>query len=177
MYCGKPGYHEPSEAVKTAITSYAHWTEEIGVEGYESVNISDRTRELGKDRRYVYTGTTKKTYGRFYGLDKDGSSYDSIDDVDGFYPIYSGRDSIAKLDHNVGGHERRSGYSFVQTDIEKKANDQLKKWEKALESYEKKHLELENEIKAVKPATSSNADKNEETAPVATDSNADGGKN
>lgn len=168
---------EPSEAVKTAITSYAHWTEEIGIEGYESINISDRTRELGKDRRYVYTGTTKKTYGRFYGLDKDGSSYDSIDDVEGFYPIYSGRDSIAKLDHNVGGHERRSGYSFVQTDIEKKANDQLKKWEKALESYEKKQLELDSKSKTAKPATGSNAEKKEETVPVATGSNADGGKN
>lgn len=166
---------EPSDEVKTAIQSYVNWTTEIGVEGFESKNISDRTRELGKDRRYVYTGTSKKTYGRFYGLDKDGSSYDSIEGVNGYYPIYSGRDSIAKLDHNVGGHERRSGYSFIQSDIEKKAKDQLQKWEKALEAYGKKQENLENKQKEATVATGSNAEKSE-TLPVATGSNADGGE-
>lgn len=166
---------EPSDEVQQAIRSFANWTTEIGVEGFESKNISDRTRELGKDRRYVYTGTTKKTYGRFYGLDKDGSSYDSIEGVNGFYPIYSGRDSIAKLDHNVGGHERRSGYSFVQSDVEKKAVDQLQKWEKALEAYDKKQEQQENKQKEATIATGSNAEKSE-TLPVATGSNADGGE-
>lgn len=165
---------EPSDEVQNAINSFVKWTEEIGVEGYEVKNVNDRTRELGKDRRYVYTGTDKKTYGRFYGLDKDGSSYDSIDGVDGFYPIYSGRDSIAKLDHNVGGHERRSGYSFVQNDIEKKAKQQQDKWLKALEEYGKKQEKLEGAQKKAAVATSSNAEKNE-TLPVATGSNADGG--
>lgn len=167
---------EPSEAVRTAITSYAQWTTKIGVEGYEVANVSDRTRELGKDRRYVYTETTKKTYGRFYGLDTDGSNYDSIDGVSGFYPIYSGRDSIAKLDHNVGGHERRSGYSFIQTDIEKKANEQMNKWLKALEAYEKEQQKPELQQEKASVATDSNAERAEETVPVATGSNADGGK-
>ncbi len=126
----------PSEEVQNAVKAYADWTTQIGVTGYSLEKVSDRTRELGVDRRYLYTGSSDKSYGRFYGLDKDGSHYDSIDGVDDFYPIFSGRDGIAKLDHNVGGHERRNGYSFIQTNIEKKAQERLKKWENALESDE-----------------------------------------
>lgn len=132
---------EPSEEITAAIESYTKWTGEIGVTGYESVDVKDRTRELGKDRRYVYTGTDAVTYGRFYGLDKTGEYYDSLRDkkLNGFYPIYSGRDSVAKLDHNVGGHERRSGYSFIQKDIRSKAVSSYEKWQEALAEYRQTH--------------------------------------
>ena len=128
---------EPDERVVNAVESYVHWTSQIGVEGFKSVNVSDRTRELGKDRRYVYTGTSDKSYGRFYGLDTTGDYYESLQDkgLDGFYAIYAGRDGVAKLDHNVGGHERRSGYSFIQTGIQDKAEKRYKQWQDALENY------------------------------------------
>ena len=128
---------EPDERVVNAVESYVHWTSQIGVEGFKSVNVSDRTRELGKDRRYVYTGTSDKSYGRFYGLDTTGDYYESLQDkgLDGFYAIYAGRDGVAKLDHNVGGHERRSGYSFIQTGIQDKAEKRYQQWQDALENY------------------------------------------
>lgn len=131
----------PSQEVVDAIEAYTAWTKAIGVTGFESIDVKDRTRELGKDRRYVYTGTENKTYGRFYGLDKTGDAYDSLkdEDLNGFYPIYSGRDSVAKLDHNVGGHERRSGYAFVQKDIEKKAAEKYDQWKAALAEYSQTH--------------------------------------
>ena len=40
-----------------------------------------------------------------------------------------------QLDHNVGGHERRSGYSFIQTGIQDKAEKRYKQWQDALENY------------------------------------------
>lgn len=136
---------DPDDDVKMAVEKYVEWTGEIGEEGFKSVNVSDRTRELGKDRRYVYTGTDEKTYGRFYGLDTTGDYYESLqdEDLDDFYAIYSGRDSVAKLDHNVGGHERRSGYGFIRNGVQDNAERQYELWQKALEKYEEKQEKLE----------------------------------
>lgn len=139
---------EPDDDVKMAVEKYVEWTSEIGEEGFKSVNVSDRTRELGKDRRYVYTGTEEKTYGRFYGLDTTGDYYENLQDEDlnGFYAIYSGRDSVAKLDHNVGGHERRSGYGFIRNGVQDNAERQYELWQKALKEYEERQKKLEEKL-------------------------------
>lgn len=127
----------PSAEVRKAVESYVSWINSVGFTGYEMKNVSDRTRELGKDRILVYTGSNNKLFGRFYGLDTTGEYYGL--DLTGkftsskFYEIFSGRDGVAKLTMNSAGmSERRSGYSFTQTKCDTKATSRLEDWKKAL---------------------------------------------
>lgn len=122
----------PSREVKTAIENYVTWVQSVSFTGYSQVNISDRTRELGKDRMLVADGSTKPTWGRFYGLDVTGEYYGvDIKDklTDGkFYPIFAGRDGVAQLTMNIGMSERRSGYSYVNTNAGTNAKKTYDQW-------------------------------------------------
>ena len=99
-------------------------------------NISDRTRELGKDRLLVKDGSTKATWGRFYGLDTTGEYYGvdiSNKLTEGkYYPIFAGRDGVAQLTMNIGMSERRSGYSYVNTNAGTTAKSTYDKWVEAM---------------------------------------------
>ncbi len=126
----------PTDEIKTAIESYYNWTKEIGFTGYKLYNITDRTRELGKDRLVLQDGTQTKMYGRFYGLDITGEYY-GLDiskklTSSKFYEIFSGRDGIANYTQNLGMHERRSGYSYTNTNTESNAKKLYDAWAAAL---------------------------------------------
>ena len=126
----------PSDEVKTAIESYTQWVQTISFTGYTMKNISDRTRELGKDRLLVKDGSTKATWGRFYGLDTTGEYYGvdiSNKLTEGkYYPIFAGRDGVAQLTMNIGMSERRSGYSYVNTNAGTTAKSTYDKWVEAM---------------------------------------------
>lgn len=56
-------------------------------------------------------------YGRFYGLDNGEyyrENYGMTEELEeeGFYPVYSGRDQIAHLNHNLTPVERRAVMAF-----------------------------------------------------------------
>lgn len=76
------------------------------------------------------------TWGRFYGLDTTGEYY-GVDVKDKltegkYYPIFSGRDGVAQLSLNYGMGERRSGYSFTNTNAGTTAKGIYDKWTKAV---------------------------------------------
>ena len=126
----------PSQEVKNAVISYTEWVQTIGFTGYKIYNYSDRTRELGKDRLLLKDGSTSMTWGRFYGLDTTGEYY-GVDVKDKltegkYYPIFSGRDGVAQLSLNYGMGERRSGYSFTNTNAGTTAKGIYDKWTKAV---------------------------------------------
>lgn len=126
----------PSQEVKNAVISYTKWVQTIGFTGYKIYNYSDRTRELGKDRLLLKDGSTSMTWGRFYGLDTTGEYY-GVDLKDKltegkYYPIFSGRNGVAQLSLNYGMGERRSGYSFTNTNAGTTAKGIYDKWIKAV---------------------------------------------
>lgn len=126
----------PTDEIKSAIESYYNWTQEIGFTGYKTYDIKDRTRELGKDRLLLNDGTQTKVYGRFYGLDITGEYY-GVDisnkfTSSKFYEIFAGRDGIANYTMNIGMHERRSGYSYTNTNTFNNAKKAYDAWEAAL---------------------------------------------
>lgn len=126
----------PSQEVKNAVISYTEWVQTIGFTGYKIYNYSDRTRELGKDRLLLKDGSTSMTWGRFYGLDTTGEYY-GLDLKDKltegkYYPIFSGRNGVAQLSLNYGMGERRSGYSFTNTNAGTTAKGIYDKWTKAV---------------------------------------------
>lgn len=126
----------PSQEVKNAVISYTEWVQTIGFTGYKIYNYSDRTRELGKDRLLLKDGSTSMTWGRFYGLDTTGEYY-GLDLKDKltegkYYPIFSGRNGVAQLSLNYGMGERRSGYSFTNTNAGTTAKGIYDKWIKAV---------------------------------------------
>jgi len=126
----------PTDEIKAAIEGYYNWTKEIGFTGYSLYNISDRTRELGKDRLVLNDGSEKKMYGRFYGLDTTGEYYGL--DISNkytkskFYEIFAGRDGVANYTQNLGMSERRSGYSYTNTNTESNAKKLYDAWIEAL---------------------------------------------
>lgn len=119
---------DPDEDIVNAIESFVEWTRQIGTPGYVIANVKDRTRELGTDRRLVKGSDTDMAFGRFYGLDKTGDYYGLGIENAGYYIIFSGRDGIAKLDHNIGGHERRSSYSFINSGTARNAQSLYEQW-------------------------------------------------
>ena len=81
-------------------------------------------------------GTETKIYGRFYGLDTTGEYY-GLDiskklTSSKFYEIFAGRDGIANYTQNLGMHERRSGYSYTNTNTENNAKKLYDAWAAAL---------------------------------------------
>lgn len=127
---------DPSEEVKAAIEGYVSWVQTVSFTGYTMKSISDRTRELGTDRLLIRDGSTRATWGRFYGLDTTGEYY-GVDISDKltegkFYPIFAGRDGVAQLTMNIGMSERRSGYSYVNTNAGTNAKSTYDKWKNAL---------------------------------------------
>lgn len=130
---------DPSDAVKESITSYVSWINSVGITGYNTYNIADRTRELGTDRLLVKDGSDTKLFGRFYGLDTTGKYYGFTEEQmsqklsdNKFYEIFAGRDSVAQLSMNYGMGERRIGYSYLRGKADTNANDVLNAWKKAL---------------------------------------------
>lgn len=126
----------PSERVKNAINSYVGWIQTVGFTGYQVYTISDRTRELGKDKLLLKDGSNKKQFGRFYGLDITGEYYglDAKDKVTDsrFYEIFAGRNGVAQFTMNNGMSERRIGYSYLRTSADTNALNVQKAWKKAL---------------------------------------------
>lgn len=127
---------DPSERVKAAVNNYVAWIQTVGFTGSQVYQINDRTRELGKDKLLLKDGSSKKQFGRFYGLDTTGAYYgldvkDKITDSK-FYEIFAGRDGVAQFTMNNGMCERRIGYSYLRTSADTKATDMQKKWKRAL---------------------------------------------
>lgn len=126
----------PTPEICEAINTFNEWVELLGVTGMRDVDVKDRTRELDKDRRFVEDEESPyRMYGRFYGLDTTGEyyreNYGMTEELkeEGFYPIFSGRDQIAHLEHNLTPIERRSGYGFLKADFGKYVKSDYAEWE------------------------------------------------
>lgn len=126
----------PTDEVKNSVKSFVDWIQTVGFTGYNVYTISDRTRELGKDKLLVQDGSTDKRFGRFYGLDITGDYYgldikDKITTSD-FYEVFAGRNGIAQLTMNIGMSERRVGYSYVRSNQDVNAMKTYTTWKNAL---------------------------------------------
>ena len=126
----------PTPEICEAINTFNEWVELLGVTGMRDVDVKDRTRELDKDRRFIIDKESPyRMYGRFYGLDTTGEyyreNYGMTEELEeeGFYPVYSGRDQIAHLNHNLTPVERRSGYGFLKADCGKYVKSDYAEWE------------------------------------------------